>query len=284
MEVESINLPLVLKDATNETIEFNQRPKRIVSLTPSVTEVLYALGEKDDLVAVTRYCPFPELLKTRDNIGTVLSPDVEKVISLEPDIVFATVEGNRLNSINALRNSGVKVFVFGKVSNFNELFNRIGIMGSIVQSLEKTDALMFEMRRRLELINKKVSAQENPRKVFLQMGLRPLITVNENTIMNEVIELAGGENIAKEALIRYPIYSRESVVAQDPDVIIITSMGQFEEDAIREWREHTSIKAVRNGRIYVVNPDLICHIGPRLVEGVEKVAELLYPELIKGAE
>ncbi len=252
-------------------------PARIVSLNPSATEIIYALNADKNLIAVTQFCPFPELLKEKENIGTILGPDIERIITLKPDIVFATVEGNRQSSINSLRNSGIKVFILDEIHDFNDIYGRIDMMGEILQMKNNADQLIFEMKKKIEYIKQKVASR--PRlKVFLQLGAEPIVTVNKNTIMNEIIELAGGENIAKNASIRYPKYGREAVVIQNPDAIIIVSMGKFGEEALKKWQMYKSLKAVQNNKICIIDSNVICHMGPRLIEGAQKVAKFLHPE------
>jgi len=151
------------------------------------------------------------------------------------------------------------------------------MMGAILRNKREADQLILSMRKRIRSIKKKL-AGKSQRTVFLQLGAKPIVTANKDTIMNEIIELAGGENIAKDAFVRYPKYSREDVVIQDPDTIIIVSMGRFGEDALRQWRTHKGMKAVRENKVCIIDSTSICHMGPRLVEGVEKMASILYPE------
>lgn len=252
-------------------------PTRIVSLNPSATEIIYALKADKNLIAVTQFCPFPELLKEKGNIGTILDPDIEKIISLKPDIVFATVEGNRQSSINNLRNAGIKVLVLDDIHNFNDIYKRIDMMGEMLRAENESNRLISEMKKKIEEIENKV-AKKARLNVFIQLGAEPLVTVNNNTIINEMISIAGGENIAKDALMRYPKYSREAVIMQNPDVIIIVSMGKFGEEALKKWRTYKSLKAVQNNKICIIDSNVICHMGPRLIEGVQKMAKFLHPE------
>ncbi len=252
-------------------------PTRIVSLNPSATEIIYALNADKNLIAVTQFCPFPELVKEKENIGTILGPDIEKIISLKPDIIFATVEGNRQSSINNLRNAGIKVFVLDEIRNFNDLYKRIDMMGKMLRTENESNQLILEMKKKIEEIENKVA--KKPRlNVFIQLGAEPLVTVNNNTIINEIINIAGGENIAKDTSMRYPKYSREAVVMQNPDAIIIVSMGKFGEEALKKWRTYKSLQAVQNNKICIIDSNLICHMGPRLIEGVQKMAKFLHPE------
>lgn len=272
--------PLMLTDATNRTMEFSKKPRHIISLNPSATEILYALNVKESMAGVTQFCPFPELLEEKENIGTILDPDVEKIISLEPDLVFATVEGNKKTSIDNLRRAGAKVFVLDEIHSFDDIEKRINTMGEILQEQRESDQLILRMKKKIDSIRQKVGKKKRL-KVFLQLGSDPIVTVNKNTIINDVIVLAGGENIAKDASIRYPRYSIESVVDHNPDAIIVASMGKYGEEALRKWRTYKSLKAVQNNNIHIIDSSLVCHMGPRLVQGIEEIAEFLHPEVFK---
>lgn len=272
--------PLTLTDATNRTIKFSKKPRHIISLNPSATEILYALNVKESMAGVTQFCPFPELLDEKENIGTILDPDVEKIISLKPDLVFATVEGNKKTSIDNLRRAGAKVFVLDEIHSFDDIEKRINTMGEMLREQRESDQLILGMKRKIDSIRQKVEKKKRL-KVFLQLGRDPIVTVNKNTIMNDAILLAGGENIAKDASIRYPRYSIESVVARNPDAIIVASMGKYGEGALKKWRTYKSLKAVRDDRMRVIDSNLICHMGPRLVEGVEEIAKFLHPEVFR---
>lgn len=250
---------------------------RVVSINPSATEIVHALNADDNLIAVTKYCPFPELLAVKENIGTILDPDVEKIISLRPDIVIATVEGNRESTVNKLRNAGINVAVLDRVDNFNDIYERISMVGQLLGRKDDSGRLINSMKERLRGIEAK-AAGKKPLKVFMQLGAKPLVTTNGSTIQNQLIELAGGENIAKNERIRYPRYAREAVIIGDPDAIFIVSMGKYGDNALKEWNEFRTLKAVKDGKVYIIDSNIICHIGPGMVDGAEEIARILHPE------
>ena len=269
--------PVTLKDATGKELKFFEKPERIVSLNPSATEVLHAINAGSDLIAVTRFCPFPEFFADKESIGTILNPDVEKIVSLKPDLVFATVEGNKRTTIDSLRRAGVKVIVLDNIRSFRDIYKRIDAMGQVLQRYRESDRLTLEMKKRIERLRQKIG-RKAPRTVFLQLGSNPIVTANKDTIMDEIIELAGGENIARGASMRYPKYSREAVIAADPDAIIVVSMGRSGEGALKRWRAYEGLKAVRENKIRVIDSNIICHMGPRLINGLEEIAALVHPE------
>lgn len=253
-----------------------ENPSRIVSLNPSATETLFALDAGKSLIAVTHFCPVPELKKNKQSIGTVLEPDIERIIALKPDLVMATTEGNKKATIQTLKKAGIKVLVLGGIDNFSDLYDRIGLLGGVLGCENNASSLVAEIKARLNHI--KAEERSEKKTVFMQLGTNPIVTINNDTIINEMIEFAGGSNIASNEPVRYPRYSREAVVAKDPDVIIIVSMGKFGERALSEWRRYKSLKAVQSNKIYLIDSELICHMGPRLVSGTEKIAQFLHSD------
>ncbi len=266
-----------VKDATGLIFQWNKPPQKIISLNPSATETICALGGEDELIAVTSFCRYPEEVKSKDKIGTILEPDIEKIVSLRPDLVLATKEGNRKKTIEKIRELGIKVFTFDSIYRFEDIYERVSLSGRLLGRREEAGRLISDMKHRIEEIKGKVKGRPKV-KVFWQYGLEPIITANKKTLANEMIELAGGSNIARDALLRYPRYSLEEVTIQNPEVIILTSMESFGEDALDNWRQFKSIPAVKNNRIYLIDSDLVCNMGPRLIEGLEKIARALHPE------
>lgn len=275
--------PLKLIDATGQEVEFVSRPSRIISLNPSATTIISALNADQYLVGVTQFCPFPDMLSNKENIGTILGPDTEKIVSLRPDIVFATIEGNRQKTVSTLRNADIMVFVIDKVEGFDSLYSRIQKMGYILKRQGEAERLVLDMRGRISAIQTKL-ADKDPVKVFMQLGVNPIITINKDTIINQVIELGGAENIARHASTRYPVFSREAVLAGNPEVIIIVTMGPFAEEAARDWKRYKNIKAVQDNNIHILDSSIMCNIGPRLVEGIGIIARILHPDLFTGEE
>ncbi len=280
MTGEVCSRELKLEDATGWAVKVDGYPQRIISLNPSATETVYALGGGNRIIAVTAFCRYPDEVKSKDKIGTVLDPNIEKIISLRPDLVLATKEGNRKKPIEKLRKAGIKVFVFDSIYRLNDIYEMLRASGKLLGEEEKSEELILKMKERVETVQEKV--KNRPRvKVFWQYGIEPTITANKNTLANEIIELSGGVNIARNALLRYPRYSLEEVAIQNPQVIILTAMGNEGKEALAKWRQFKSIKAVKEERIYIIDSDIVCNLGPRLIEGLEEVARALHPEAFK---
>lgn len=267
-----------ITDATNYRFLLSSPPKKVISLNPSTTETLYAIGAGDAVLGVTVYCRYPEDVRDKERIGTVLEPDVEKIIALRPDLVFATLEGNPLSCIKSLRNSGLKVFVLGEVHSFSDLFNRMELLGRLMGREEDSKRLIGSLKKEIEYLRSKVLDSPKP-KVFLQLGDNPIVTASKNTLLGEILEIAGTTNIAEEAPVRYPIYSMEQIALYNPEVIIIVTMSAQEENIYKRWKLFPELKAVKNNKIYIVDADLLCNLGPRIIKGLKLLMGLIHPEV-----
>lgn len=268
----------VFIDATGKQIQLDSPPKRIVSLSPSLTESLYLLGVQEDVVGVTVYCDHPPEAQEKEKIGTILSPNIEKIVSLSPDLILATNEINKPKTIDKLRSLGLKVFVSDSRENFSDICDEFLLLGRLLGRERRAAGIVKKARKDIEAISSRVHSRPRP-KVFWQVGARPLVTVAKGTFADEMIGMAGGVNIAHGSRIKYPRYSLEEVVRQNPDVIVIVTMGDVTEQERHTWQTFTDLKAVRDSRIYVIDADDVCSPSPpTFVEGLRKTAGFLHPD------
>ena len=258
-----------------------QPPQRIISLAPSITEELYLLGLGDRVVGVTIYCEYPPEVKKKEKIGTLLSPNIEKIVTLNPDLILATMDGNRPEVLSRLSSLGLRVFTFEPAKNFQDISRDFLLLGKLVSKEKEAGKLLSKARGEIEEIKEKVRGLPKV-KVFWEVGAKPLVSVAKGTFADEIISLSGGINIAHESGSRYPRYSLEEVLRQNPEVIILVTMGDVTEQEIKIWKEFKSLKAVNNNRIYVVDADLVCRATPvRFQEALRKIASLLHPEIFE---
>jgi iron complex transport system substrate-binding protein len=265
-------------DSLGRRITLDGPPQRIVALAPSITETLYYLGLGDRVVGVTQFSYFPPEAALKPNVGSYVDVNVEKILTLSPDLVIGTMDGNEADKVYLLEEAGIPVFIINP-RNVRQAVETVATVGHVCGISEKGAALSLQLSKRVNDIIGKIRGRKKPL-VFLQINLKPIMTVNRNTYIHDLIELAGGENIAKDEPITYPRISLEEVIRRKAEVIIIISMerdGQFEEAKV-EWQRWTTIPAVRNGRVHLVNPDIIDQPSPRVVEGLEALARLLHPE------
>src|SRR3989338_7660953 len=246
---------------------------KYISLAPATTEILFALGLDEEIIGVSSFCNYPLKAKTKEKIGTFSQPNVEKIISLKPDIIFCTgLEQTPV--VNALRQLNLKVYV-SDPSNIKELLNSIRDIGRLTGREKEADTLINKMEQVLGQVNVKVKLipPEKRLKVFIEIWHDPLMTVGKKSFVDEVLTLAGGINIAADTLQPYLYFSPEQVIKRNPDCIIQTYMSENEPLKTIEkrlgWKE---ISAVKHGRVYNdINPDILLRPGPRIVEGLQEL-------------
>jgi iron complex transport system substrate-binding protein len=252
---------------------------RIISLAPSITEMIYFLGLGERLVGVTQFSYFPKEAQKKPKVGTYTDINVEKVITLNPDLVIATADGNKRGDVEMLEEARIPVYVVNP-RNVNQVLDTIERLGEICGVADRAKRLVSCLRKRVTSVIKAVRNKGRPL-VLLVINVKPLMSVNQSTIHHDIIQLAGGMNMTGDQPITYPKLSIEEVIKKGPDVIIISSMergGEFEK-ARKEWFKWHTLPAVRNGSIYLIDSDLIDRAAPRIVNGLEEMARLIHPEL-----
>jgi iron complex transport system substrate-binding protein len=252
---------------------------RIVSLAPSVTEILFALGSGDSLVGATDHCDFPPEALSIQRVGGFGTPNVEKLLALRPDLVIAAgIEREEVAEV--LRRSGIRVLDV-PIRNFAELFHAIRQIGQAANAAPKAESVVAHMQAELETIaSRDRHAQPGQRpKVFVEIGGRPLMTAGRNSFLDDLITRAGGVNVAHEISQSYTSINPEKVIEWNPDIIIVAPMGRPGDAAVQlsqriGWAD---ISAVKNGRVIDdINPDLLFRPGPRLIDGVKAMAARLH--------
>lgn len=264
-------------DALGRDVKVDSPPRRIVSLAPSITEVLYFLGLGERVAGVTQFSNYPEDAARKPKVGSYVRLNKEKILELSPDLVIGTVDGNNPLVIRALEEAGLKVFLTNPRTVL-EAIETISKIARLCHAEGQGASAGDWLRKRLNAVVERV--KDLPRQlVFLQINLKPVMSVSRNTFHQDVINHAGGINMTEDAPVTYPRVAVEEVLRRNPDVIVISSMergGQYEE-ARQEWLNWKSIKAVKEGRVHLIDSDLLDRPSPRLVEGVEKMGMILHP-------
>jgi iron complex transport system substrate-binding protein len=273
--------PATFKDALGREISMPAPPKRLIALAPNLTEILYALGLGDRVVGVTDHCNYPPEASLKPKVGSYVHLNVEQIISLSPDLVIGTVDGNERYVLDLLEQAHIKVF-FVNPRNVRQAIETISTLGLVCGLPERAsriaDALTLRVNRVVEVVRDRTRPL-----VFLQINIQPIMTVNRNTVHHDLIRLAGGDNMTADEPVTYPRISLEAVIRKKPEVIVISSMereGRFEK-ARQDWLQWTSIPAVQMGRVHLIDSDLIDRPSPRVVGGLEIMAKLLHPEAFK---
>ncbi len=269
------------KDEVGREVAFSFPPIRIVSLAPNVTEILFSLGLDEEIVGVSIHCNFPEKAKSKVRVGSYISLDFEKVTSLKPDLIIATGVGNTRDMVDRLGKLGFQTYVIYP-KNFDDILKSIAHIGQVVNREKEARMIIEGMRKRSQRVIELTKGLPRP-KVFIQIGDAPVVTVGKGSFTDDLIRLAGGENIAKKEKEVYPRFGMEEILKRSPEVIVISSMnpkGDYQK-ILQEWTRWKTIPAVKNGRIHLIDSDLLDRPSPRIIDGLEELAKVLHPERFK---
>jgi iron complex transport system substrate-binding protein len=274
-------LSATFTDEVGRTVEVSGPPQRIVSVAPNVTEILFALGLEDRLVGVSNYCQYPPEAKKIEKIGGYINPSLEKIVALRPDLVVGIAEGDLRTFVDKLAGLKVPVYI-ANPRDALEVLTSIRKIGEVTFAPEPARRIVRSMEEKIGSIRDKVQGRRRPRVLHI-LDFNPLISAGKGTFVDDLIRLGGGRNVAEAATGKYPRFSMEEVLVQDPEVILLASMksGDPLVKQRRWWERWKTISAVKQGRVYVLDSDLIHRPSPRMAEGLEKVAKAIHPEAFK---
>jgi iron complex transport system substrate-binding protein len=276
--------PITIKDALGKKVVIKEKPKKIVSLLPSNTEIAFALGLDKEIVGVSDYDTYPKEALKKEKIGGQ-EFNVEKIIGLKPNLVLAHAS-SALNSkagLQQLTDAGISVLVVNDAQNFEQVYDSISMIGKATGEQTKAGEIIKGMKSKLAAVKEKTAAIKDKKKVYIEVSSQPdIYTTGKNTFMNEMLTAINAENIFSDQK-GWVKVNQESVIQKNPDVII-TTYGYFDKKAVENvltrkgWE---NVKAVKNKQVIDVNSDLVDRPGPRVVEGVEDLAKAIYPEVFK---
>ncbi len=281
----SDGFPVTVTDVLNRTVTIDNALKRVVSLSPSNTEILYAVGAGELVVGVTTYCTYPPEAAAVEKIGgfSVKTISVEAILGLEPDLVLSAGDIHQ-TVIEALEQAGITVVAVAG-NSFEAVNGDILLTGMLTGHAAEAETLVAGINQRLERIRTAVSTvqpDERPR-VFWELFDDPLMTAGPSSFTGQAIVLAGGINIFGDLAGRYPKISQEELLLRNPDVILgPDSHGdRLTPEAIAARVGWSRIKAVQDGRIHLIQGDIASRGGPRLIDAVEAMAHALHPQLFR---
>lgn len=262
-------------------------PARIVSMAPSITEILFALGLGDRVVGVSDFCDYPPEAAKLPKVGGLVNPNMEAIIALDPDLVLAVPNATHENLFRSLRQLGIKMLSLPN-DTINDLYGTIRAVGKETATEQAAEQMVERLQAKFSEVSEKVAAGPRRRVMFV-VGVDPLFVAGKGTFINELIGIAGGENIAGDSLMKYPQLGIEEVVSRAPEVILYTSLnfeltGEQEKQAKKIWSAYSSIPAVQQDRIHGLVADHVTLPGPRLQIGIEEMARAIHPEAFPQAE
>lgn len=274
--------PVTFTDDVDREVTIDKEPETIISIQASTTETLFALGLGEKIIGVSDYDNYPEETQEIQKVGAQ-DMNVELILTLQPDIVFVTDYhyNNHANILEQYEEAGMKVVVVGSSSSFNDAYEGMEMIAAATGRKVEAEEIITDMKQRHEAIKEKAEAITDKKKVWVEVAPAPdIFTTGTNTFMHEMLESINAVNAAEDSE-GWVKFTEEEIVNLQPDVIITTYGFYIEEPAnevlTREgWAE---VPAVKNGQVFDVNNDTVTRPGPRLIEGVETLAELIYPEI-----
>ncbi|MCX8151084.1 MAG: cobalamin-binding protein [Candidatus Bathyarchaeota archaeon] len=279
---------VTLVDSMGNVVTLNSPPQRIVSLAPSNTEILFAIGAGDRVVGVTDFCNYPYNFTAwieagnMTSIGSYYGPSTEPIVALNPDLVLAS--SGSLDAAKNLRNLGINVLVV-ESKTLDGVLQDILMIGRATGNNAQASALVSSMRQRIDNVASRAATATTIPKVYHEVWNDPLMSVGPGTFIDELITLAGGENIFHDATTSWPTVSSEAIIAKNPDVMVFPDMYMGVQnfyqtiEAVKQRPGWSIINAVKNDAIYEINADIISRSGPRLVDALEELSKMIHPEI-----
>jgi len=258
-------------------VTINYPPKRIISIAPSITEILFAIGLDEEIVGVTEYCDYPPKAKKKTKVGGYYTPSFEVIVSLKPDLVVAAADGPNEAHIDKLNKLDVPCFVV-KPRTIDEIIEAMNTLVEVTGKEATAKEAIDELKDRIDQVDKRVESIpiEKRLKVFYALDHTDLYTTGKNTFANDLIVRAGGINIAGGSNGWFK-YSLESLILKNPDVIITgRTKEQKHEEILAMWQKYKMLPAAADKRIYTIDGDWLSRPGPRAIDALEKMFEFLY--------
>lgn len=267
--------PVTIVDDAGRSVTLAAAPLRIVTAAPSVTELAFALGLGDTVVAVDEYSNYPPEATSKASIGSYIDPDLEAIVGARPDVVLVT-SVHLAEIVPALEAQGIPAIVFD-ASNIEGVYADLLLLGEATGRRDQAETLVDSLRGRVAAVEQAVAGAD-PVSVFYEID-PTLYTAGPGTFIDDLIRRAGGTNIAGGATTAYPQLSAEEVVAADPEVIILSDQAAgVSEEAVRARSGWSGIAAVKGDRIVFLDPDIGSRPGPRIVDALEQIARILHPD------
>jgi iron complex transport system substrate-binding protein len=267
----------VVTDEVGRKVELPDSPQRIISLAPSITETLFALGLEGRIAGVTDYCNFPEAAKQKPHIGGIINPNLERIIALKPDLLLVTTEANKAEILTQMAKFQIPVFATSPRS-IEGVFQSIRLLGEATGTQDRAQELVNQLQARRQHVLDKVKGLNRPR-VLILYDLNPIVAGGHHTYPTDLIQSAGGISITGELEQDWPRLNIEYIVEKDPEIIFVTEMpaalsGPTALSALSGWK---LTSAVRQNKIYLLD-DRVNHPSPRIIEALELLAKRIHPE------
>jgi len=271
----------VIKDDVGNTFSLKSPPRRIISLAPNITEILFALGLGRQVVGVTRYCDYPPEALHKEKIGGMLDPDIERIQALDPDLIIG-FRGNPLGPLKRLQDLHARLFILDIGMELASVFPLISKIGRVTFKETEAQILIQSLKRKSDFVESALQGITARPRVFLNIHGLGLSTCGRDSYFNDLLAKAKAVNIAATVPQNWLEYNREQLLKDNPEVIIVLTKSTSDFQKAIEWLASQSgfsgIQAMRSGRIYFLDENPASRFGPRLFDSLIDLARLLHPE------
>jgi iron complex transport system substrate-binding protein len=271
---------LTVRDMQGREVVLAAPPHRIVSLVPSATEMIFALGGEDRLVGRTDFCDYPPAARAKTSVGGMIDPSLETIVALRPDLVIITSSGNSEETFKQLERLRIPVYQVAaeRIAEVKDVARRLAALTGREAAV---GPLLDRIDRRVGAVREAVKPYGRPRVLYV-LWPDPLIVPGRRALVTELIEVAGGDSLTANDADDYPRYSLEAAVAKSPEVIVLANHGDRSGPiALDRWRRLTSLPAIKTGRIHSVDGNLMHRYGPRILDGLDQLARAIHPEAFR---
>jgi iron complex transport system substrate-binding protein len=269
----------ILTDDVGRTVSLPVKVDRVISLAPNLTEIVFAVGGGDRLVGRTSYCDYPPEAKSVTEVGDTLHPNIERIISLKPQVVLVSTASQLEVFTQQLENQNIAVFVTDP-HDLEGVFRTIEQVGDMLGKREQASTLVQTLRQRTSAVEQAVK-DKPPVRVFYQLSAEPLYTAGHDAFVTDLMRRAGAISVTAELPGAWPKYSSESALAAKPDAIILPTGGSMGTGNSAVTEALRKSPAVKEGRVYKINDDHLVRPGPRAIDGLEEMARALHPDVFK---
>ena len=270
--------PRTFVDDLDRKLYLAKPPKRIVSLAPSITEILFAIGLDEEIVGVTDFCNYPPAALTKPKVA-YSQPNLEVLIGLEPQLVLAPPSFLRADILAKLDQLKIPTFVL-ESQTVEGIFSHIQLLGRMVGRPKEANEQAALLRKQVAELTEKLEGRPRPTMLYV-LNSEPLITVGPGSFIHHVIELAGGRNAAERASAPYPRLTMEEVLMQNPEVLVFP-VGEYEgipQSEQDQWKRWETLRAVQEGKLFQIRSDVMNRPGPRILDGLKQLARILHPDV-----
>lgn len=269
--------PVILQDDLGRQVTIDREPKRIISLSPSNTEILYAIGLESRVVGVTTFCNYPAAAQKCEKIGGFSDPNLERIVALDPDLVIA--ESIHALFIPSLEKAGVTVLAV-EPKRLADISGAVEMVGQATGEEKEATRLAGNIRAKIEEVRSGITGDLQLPLVYFEVWYEPLMTVGRGTLIDDLITVCGGVNLAGDAASQYPEISEEAVILRNPDVIVYPeSHGTEFANPMNRTGAWQTVKAIQSGRVKPINPDIVTRATPRVIQAMDELLCIIHPEI-----